>query len=124
MMRITLYMIQDIWKNDKKADPLGWVGRMPLLLKSSGMVPRNMDTMQNGVFAPEILHIFERLTEEDPFSLGAVLLKAADDRVAFRDLWHLCGILVNGKLPQPLRFFDLGFPPKFDDHWIKFLSSE
>jgi long-subunit fatty acid transport protein len=30
--------------------------------------------------------------------------------------------LVNGKLPQPIGFFDLGFSSEFDDHWMVFLS--
>jgi hypothetical protein len=88
------------------------------------MVPRNTDALQGGVFAPAVLHIFECLAEEYPLSLGTVLLKTGNYRVAFRDLGHLCGILVNGKFPPLIRLFDLGFSPKFDNHWIKFLSSE
>jgi hypothetical protein len=119
-------MIQDISKKDKKIKKwpthLGWIGRV--LLKSRSVIPRKMDAIPIGMVAPEILYIFEFLAEEYPLSFGTVLLKAADYCVAFRDLGHLCGILVNGKSLQPLGFFDLGFSPKFDDHWIKFLSSE
>jgi hypothetical protein len=117
-MRITLYMIQDIpqLKKIKKADPLGWIGWMLSLLKGRGMIPRKMDAMRGGVFAPEILHIFEYLTEKHSFSFGAFLLQSARYRVVFWDIGHLCGILVNGESLPPSRLFDLRFSSKLDNH--------